>query len=134
MPRTTRPTARALPRPTLSAGARTALWTAAGLIALVLTSRVASAQAAPTPLKLAIGIVRLADGTQSLTLTGSHFTPLGEVILIGSPPPNTSVSLRFGPVAADDFGFPVVFAELMNVGISHIGPPEGISSSGDYTA
>jgi len=40
----------------------------------------------------------------SITLTGSGFTPDGAVSLTSSPPPNTSVPIRFDAITADANG------------------------------
>jgi hypothetical protein len=60
------------------------------------------AQASP-PLKLSVTIQRQATGPV-ITITGSNFTPNGPVKLTGSPPPNTSQAIAFGPIKADANG------------------------------
>ncbi|MES3033684.1 MAG: hypothetical protein V4813_06770 [Gemmatimonadota bacterium] len=60
------------------------------------------AQAA-TPLKISVSIQRQATGPV-ITITGSNFTPNGAVKLTGSPPPNTSQAIAFGPIKADASG------------------------------
>jgi hypothetical protein len=60
------------------------------------------AQAAP-PLKLSVAIQRTATGPV-ITITGANFTPNGPVRLTGSPPPNTSQAIAFGPIKADSTG------------------------------
>ena len=60
------------------------------------------AQAAP-PLKISVSIQRQATGPV-ITITGSNFTPNGAVKLTGSPPPNTSQAIAFGPIKADATG------------------------------
>jgi IPT/TIG domain len=62
----------------------------------------AHAQATP-PLKLSVSIQRQATGPV-ITITGSNFTPNGAVKLTGSPPPNTSQAIAFGPIKADASG------------------------------
>lgn len=63
----------------------------------------ARAQASPTPLKLSVTIQRQATGPV-ITITGSNFAPNGPVKLTGSPPPNTSQAIAFGPIKADSTG------------------------------
>lgn len=77
---------------------------AAVLLGLVLVARpaVARAQATP-PLKISVTIQRQATGP-IITITGSNFTPNGAVKLTGSPPPNTSQAIAFGPIKADGTG------------------------------
>ena len=70
--------------------------------ALVALPMAVHAQAA-TPLKLSVTIQRQATGPV-ITLTGSNFTPNGPVKLTGSPPPNTSQAIAFGPIKADANG------------------------------
>ena len=60
------------------------------------------AQSTP-PLKLSVTIQRQATGPV-LTISGSNFTPNGPVKLTGSPPPNTSQAIAFGPIKADASG------------------------------
>jgi len=55
------------------------------------------------PLKLSVSIQRQASGPV-ITITGSNFTPNGPVKLTGSPPPNTSQAIAFGPIKADASG------------------------------
>ncbi len=69
-----------------------------GLAALPMAVR---AQAAP--LKISVSIQRQATGPV-ITITGSNFTPNGAVKLTGSPPPNTSQAIAFGPIKADASG------------------------------
>ena len=71
-------------------------------MALVALPMAARAQA-NTPLKLSVTIQRQATGPV-ITLTGSNFTPNGPVKLTGSPPPNTSQAIAFGPIKADANG------------------------------
>ncbi len=71
-------------------------------MALVALPMAVHAQAA-TPLKLSVTIQRQATGPV-ITLTGSNFTPNGPVKLTGSPPPNTSQAIAFGPIKADANG------------------------------
>ena len=71
-------------------------------VALVALPMAVHAQAA-TPLKLSVTIQRQATGPV-ITLTGSNFTPNGPVKLTGSPPPNTSQAIAFGPIKADANG------------------------------
>jgi hypothetical protein len=61
------------------------------------------AQAAPPPLKLSVAIQRTPTGPV-ITITGANFTPNGPVKLTGSPPPNTSQAIAFGPIKADANG------------------------------
>lgn len=60
------------------------------------------AQNAP-PLKLSVTIQRQPTGPV-ITISGANFTPNGPVRLTGSPPPNTSQAIAFGPVKADANG------------------------------
>jgi hypothetical protein len=55
------------------------------------------------PLKISVSIQRQATGPV-ITITGSNFTPNGPVKLTGSPPPNTSQAIAFGPIKADANG------------------------------
>lgn len=71
-------------------------------VALVALPMAVHAQAT-TPLKLSVTIQRQATGPV-ITLTGSNFTPNGPVKLTGSPPPNTSQAIAFGPIKADANG------------------------------
>ncbi len=71
-------------------------------MALVALPMAVHAQAA-VPLKLSVTIQRQATGPV-ITLTGSNFTPNGPVKLTGSPPPNTSQAIAFGPIKADANG------------------------------
>ena len=63
---------------------------------------VARAQATP-PMKISVSIQRLPAGPV-ITITGANFTPNGPVRLTGSPPPNTSQAIAFGPIKADATG------------------------------
>ena len=56
-----------------------------------------------TPLKLSVTIQRQVKGPV-ITITGTNFTPNGPVKLTGSPPPNTSQAIAFGPIKADANG------------------------------
>lgn len=78
---------------------RTAVLFGLGLVALPMAVR---AQAAP-PLKISVSIQRQATGPV-ITITGSNFSPDGAVKLTGSPPPNTSQAIAFGPIKADASG------------------------------
>ena len=60
------------------------------------------AQAA-VPLRISVSIQRQATGPV-ITISGSNFTPNGPVKLTGSPPPNTSQAIAFGPIKADASG------------------------------
>jgi len=60
------------------------------------------AQAA-VPLRISVSIQRQAAGPV-ITISGSNFTPNGPVKLTGSPPPNTSQAIAFGPIKADASG------------------------------
>lgn len=71
-------------------------------LALAVLPMAAHAQAAP-PLKISVSIQRTATGPV-LTITGSNFTANGPVKLTGSPPPNTSQAIAFGPIKADANG------------------------------
>jgi hypothetical protein len=71
-------------------------------LALLALPMAVHAQAAP-PLKLSVTIQRQATGPV-ITITGSNFTPNGAVKLTGSPPPNTSQAIAFGPIKADATG------------------------------
>ena len=62
--------------------------------------RVAAAQG---QLKLSVQVQRQASGPV-ITISGTNFAPDGAVTLTGSPPPNTSQAIRFGPVKADAQG------------------------------
>jgi hypothetical protein len=55
------------------------------------------------PLKLSVTIQRDSAGPV-ITIAGSNFTPNGPVRLTGSPPPNTSQAIAFGPIKADANG------------------------------
>jgi hypothetical protein len=69
-------------------------------LALVAAPSVVKAQGAP---RLSVSIQRLAAGPV-ITITGANFTPNGPVKLTGSPPPNTSQAIAFGPIKADETG------------------------------
>ena len=71
-------------------------------MALVALPMAVHAQAT-APLKLSVTIQRQATGPV-ITLTGTNFTPNGPVRLTGSPPPNTSQAIAFGPIKADANG------------------------------
>lgn len=71
-------------------------------VALVALPVAVQAQAA-APLKISVSIQRQATGPV-ITITGSNFTPNGPVKLTGSPPPNTSQAIAFGPIKADASG------------------------------
>lgn len=71
-------------------------------LALAALPMASHAQATP-PLKLSVSIQRLPAGPV-ITITGSNFTPNGPVKLTGSPPPNTSQAIAFGPIKADASG------------------------------
>jgi hypothetical protein len=71
-------------------------------LALAALPMAVHAQATP-PLKLSVSIQRQATGPV-ITITGSNFTPNGPVKLTGSPPPNTSQAIAFGPIKADANG------------------------------
>ena len=90
-------------RPVRMAGVVLAL----GAAALALP-RAAAAQA---QLKLSVAVQRAAAGPV-ITITGTNFTPDGAVTLTGSPPPNTSQAIRFGPVKADASGSFTVRKEM----------------------
>jgi hypothetical protein len=60
------------------------------------------AQTTP-PLKLSVAIQRTATGPV-ITISGTNFTANGPVRLTGSPPPNTSQAIAFGPIKADANG------------------------------
>lgn len=82
-------------------------WASLGAAVLIGVSLAAlpmavQAQNAP-PLKLSVSIQRQATGP-IITITGSNFTPNGPVRLTGSPPPNTSQAIAFGPIKADANG------------------------------
>lgn len=82
-------------------------WSALGTkvlfgLALAALPMAVHAQASP-PLKLSVSIQRQATGPV-ITITGSNFTPNGPVKLTGSPPPNTSQAIAFGPIKADANG------------------------------
>jgi hypothetical protein len=71
-------------------------------LALAALPMAVHAQASPA-LKLSVSIQRQATGPV-ITITGSNFTPNGPVKLTGSPPPNTSQAIAFGPIKADANG------------------------------
>lgn len=71
-------------------------------LALVALPVAVQAQAA-APLKISVSIQRQATGPV-ITITGSNFAPNGPVKLTGSPPPNTSQAIAFGPIKADASG------------------------------
>jgi hypothetical protein len=73
------------------------------LVGLALVARPVAVQAQGTPLKISVSIQRQATGPV-ITITGSNFTPNGPVKLTGSPPPNTSQAIAFGPIKADASG------------------------------
>ena len=55
------------------------------------------------PLRISVSIQRQSTGPV-ITITGSNFTPNGPVKLTGSPPPNASQAIAFGPIKADANG------------------------------
>ncbi len=69
------------------------------------------AVAAQAQLKLSVAVQRAATGPV-ITITGTNFSPDGAVTLTGSPPPNTSQAIRFGPVKADASGTFTVRKEM----------------------
>ena len=71
-------------------------------LAVAAAPMMAHAQSTP-PLKISVSIQRQASGPV-ITITGSNFTPNGPVRLTGSPPPNTSQAIAFGPIKADSNG------------------------------
>lgn len=71
-------------------------------LALAALPMAVRAQSAPAP-KLSVSIQRQATGPV-ITITGSNFSPDGAVRLTGSPPPNTSQAIAFGPIKADASG------------------------------
>lgn len=71
-------------------------------VSLAALPTVSHAQATP-PLKLSVSIQRQPTGPV-ITITGSNFTANGPVRLTGSPPPNTSQAIAFGPIKADATG------------------------------
>ncbi len=74
------------------------------LLGLTLAALPLAVHAQATPaLKLSVSIQRQASGP-IITITGSNFTPNGPVKLTGSPPPNTSQAIAFGPIKADANG------------------------------
>ena len=73
------------------------------LFGLALVALPAAVQAQGAPLKISVSIQRQATGPV-ITITGSNFTPNGPVKLTGSPPPNTSQAIAFGPIKADASG------------------------------
>jgi hypothetical protein len=81
---------------------------ALALGAAVALPRTAAAQA---QLKLSVAVQRAATGPV-ITITGTNFAPDGAVTLTGSPPPNTSQAIRFGPVKADANGTFTVRKEM----------------------
>lgn len=82
-------------------------WSSLGAAVLIGVSVAALPMAlhaqAATPLKLSVSIQRQPTGPV-ITITGSNFTPNGPVRLTGSPPPNTSQAIAFGPIKADANG------------------------------
>ena len=82
-------------------------WSSLGAAVLIGVSVAALPMAvhaqAATPLKLSVSIQRQPTGPV-LTITGSNVTPNGPVRLTGSPPPNTSQAIAFGPIKADANG------------------------------
>lgn len=81
-------------------------WASVGasvLFGLALVALPVAVQAQATPLKISVSIQRQATGPV-ITITGSNFTPNGPVKLTGSPPPNTSQAIAFGPIKADASG------------------------------
>ena len=71
-------------------------------LALAALPMAVHAQATP-PLKLSVSIQRQATGLV-ITISGTNFTANGPVKLTGSPPPNTSQAIAFGPIKADASG------------------------------
>jgi hypothetical protein len=81
-------------------------WSSIGasvLFGLALVALPVAVQAQGAPLKISVSIQRQATGPV-ITITGSNFTPNGPVKLTGSPPPNTSQAIAFGPIKADASG------------------------------
>jgi hypothetical protein len=82
-------------------------WSSLGakvLLGLTLAALPMAVQAqAAAPLKISVSIQRQASGPV-ITITGANFTPNGPVKLTGSPPPNTSQAIAFGPIKADANG------------------------------
>ncbi len=77
---------------------------AAAVLGLALSALPAVAQAQATPpMRISVSIQRQATGP-IITITGSNFTANGSVKLTGSPPPNTSQAIAFGPIKADANG------------------------------
>jgi hypothetical protein len=70
------------------------------LMAMAVTPAAMRAQGAP---RLSVSIQRLPAGPV-ITITGANFTANGPVKLTGSPPPNTSQAIAFGPIKADENG------------------------------
>lgn len=74
------------------------------LFGLTLAALPTAAHAQNTPpLKISVTIQRQATGPV-ITISGSNFTANGPVKLTGSPPPNTSQAIAFGPIKADANG------------------------------
>jgi hypothetical protein len=81
-------------------------WSSIGasvLFGLALVVLPVAVQAQGAPLEIRVSIQRQATGPV-ITITGSNFTPNGPVKLTGSPPPNTSQAIAFGPIKADANG------------------------------
>ena len=82
-------------------------WSSIGAVALLglaLTGRPTVAHAQTTsPMRISVSIQRQATGP-IITITGANFTANGPVKLTGSPPPNTSQAMAFGPIKADANG------------------------------
>jgi hypothetical protein len=77
----------------------------------VASSAVPRLVAAQAQLKLSVAVQRQASGPV-ITITGTNFAPDGAVTLSGSPPPNTSQPIKFGPVKADASGAFTVRMEM----------------------
>ena len=82
------------------------IWSSIGAVALVglgLVAQPSVAQAQTPPMRISVSIQRQATGP-IITITGANFTRNGPVKLTGSPPPNTSQAIAFGPITADANG------------------------------
>ena len=73
------------------------------VLGLTMASVPMAVQAQAPALKLSVSIQRQPTGPV-LTITGANFSPNGPVRLTGSPPPNTSQAIAFGPIKADSTG------------------------------
>ena len=82
------------------------------LVGVALVARPVAVQAQDAALKISVSIQRQATGPV-ITITGSNFTPNGPVKLTGSPPPNTSQAIAFGPIKADSSGAFSVRKEML---------------------